>query len=227
MRLISLRHIVVGLAMVVASGMAVALKPTKLAAHDGPKVSLEVMIPKQFGDWIVDTSLAPVQVSPDIQARLNKVYEQTLSRTYINQSGHRIMLSIAYGGSHGEGMQTHRPEICYPAQGFNIDRILGAFSLHTAYGDLPTTRLVASMGSRVEPISYWVVVGDRRTGFGTQMKLAQLRYNLTGVIPDGMLVRVSSIDRDDKRAYELQERFIGELLASMNGSDRVRLTGKS
>ena len=40
------------------------------------------------------------------------------------------------------------------------------------------------------------------------MRLAQLRYTLTGEIPDGILVRVSSIDRDESGAYERQADFI-------------------
>jgi EpsI family protein len=227
MQRLSIRVIVIGLAMLVASGLAVAMKPTKMAADQGRRVQLESMIPSQFGDWSIDTSIVPVQISPDLQAKLDKVYDQTLSRTYVNSRRQRIMLSIAYGGSHGEGMQTHRPEICYPAQGFNIDRILGIRPLSTVYGDLPVNRLVASNGPRVEPITYWIVVGDVRTGFGLQMKLAQLRYNITGVIPDGMLVRVSSIDRNEVGAYELQEDFVLSLLASVAEPDRVRLIGKA
>lgn len=213
--------------MLVGSGLSVAMKPTKLAADQGTRIHLETMIPKQFGKWAIDTTIVPVQVSPDVQARLNKVYDQTLSRTYVHEDGKRIMLSIAYGGSHGEGMQTHRPEICYPAQGFSISRVLAVAALNTAYGNLPINRLVATYGPRVEPITYWVVVGDVRTGFGLQMKLAQLRYNFTGIVPDGMLVRVSSIDINENSAYAVQERFILDLLAAMTDADRLRIVGKA
>jgi EpsI family protein len=137
------------------------------------------------------------------------------------------MLSIAYGGAHGEAMQTHRPEVCYPAQGFNVVREFGMQALSTVYGALSVKRLVASHGPRVEPITYWVVVGDMPTEFGMQMKLAQLRYNITGQIPDGMLVRVSSIDRNELDAYQLQERFIVGLLAALSDRDRARIIGSA
>lgn len=221
------RYLAVCIVMLLASGLAVAMKPTKLAADSGPRVQLDAMVPTRFGGWEIDKSIVPVQVSPDLQAKLNQVYDQTLSRTYVNRTGDRIMLSIAYGGNHGEGMQTHRPEVCYPAQGFNIVRALGSTSIQTAVGGLPVTRLVAALGSRVEPITYWVVVGTKRTDFGARMKLAQLRYNLTGIIPDGMLVRVSSIDRDDGRAYAIQETFISDFLTAIKDTDRLRLMGTS
>jgi len=223
----SVRVILIGLAMVVASGLAMAMKPTQRIADKGPRIDLETMIPKEFGDWKVDTTIIPLQVSPDVQAKLDKIYNQTLARTYVNSRGQRVMLSIAYGGSHGEGMQTHRPEVCYPAQGFTIDKVLETKAIQTTYGDLPVKRVVASLGQRIEPITYWVVVGAIRTGFGLQMKLAQLRYNITGVIPDGMLIRVSSIDRNEIGAYDLQEKFVLGLLASLTEPNRLRMIGKA
>lgn len=224
---ISLRSVLIGVMMVAASGLAVAMKPTKRIADQGVPLVLESLIPRQFGEWSVDASIVPIQVSPDVQAKLDKVYDQTLARTYVNDQGQRVMLSIAYGGRHGEGMQTHRPEVCYPAQGFSVVKELGIRALTTTYGEIPVKRLVAVHGQRVEPISYWVVVGSVRTEFGLQMKLAQLRYNLTGMVPDGMLVRVSSIDREEGRAYELQEQFIESLLGALSEPHRARIIGRA
>ncbi|TXI40723.1 MAG: exosortase-associated EpsI family protein, partial [Nitrosomonas sp.] len=47
----------------------------------------------------------------------------------------------------------------------------------------------------------------------------------TGNVPDGMLVRVSSIDVDKAKAYQLQTVFIQNLLSSVNASERIRLIG--
>jgi hypothetical protein len=52
-----------------------------------------------------------------------------------------------------------------------------------------------------------------------------MRFALTGRIPDGMLFRVSSIDLDQKRAYQLQEQFVGELLQAVSREGRKRLSG--
>ena len=97
------------------------VKPTKKLAEQKPPVNLELMIPRAFADWKIDPSLAPVVVSPDVQAKLDRIYNQTLSRTYVNRNGSRVMLSIAYGADElGESMQVHRPEFCYTSQGFDI-----------------------------------------------------------------------------------------------------------
>lgn len=226
MKLVSLKHLLAGLLMFAGAGMALALKPTdKLAGHEA-QINLETAIPARFGDWKIDETIATLLVTPELQKVIDETYSQTLSRTYINSAGKRIMLSVAYGGSHGEGMQTHRPEICYPAQGFQIAKDSRPDVLSTQYGELPIKRLVAEQGARHEPITYWVVVGDQQTQFGLRMKLAQMRYTLTGVIPDGMLVRVSSIGRDEANAYEVQADFIRAMLGAIRDSERQRITGK-
>ena len=53
----------------------------------------------------------------------------------------------------------------------------------------------------------------------------QLREGFAGRIPDGMLVRVSSISKDPAAAYAAQQAFVAELLAAMPAADRVRLAG--
>lgn len=226
MKLISIKHLLIALSMLTAAGMALALKPTAKLVDAESQINLETLIPAEFGGWKVDETIATLLVTPELQKVIEETYSQTLSRTYVNREGNRIMLSVAYGGSHGEGMQTHRPEVCYPAQGFQVVKDTQPAVLSTQYGELPIKRLVAAQGARNEPITYWVVVGNQQTQFGFRMKLAQLRYTLTGVIPDGMLVRVSSIDRDEKGAYDNQTDFIRSMLAAMHGAERERITGK-
>ncbi len=223
-RVAAWRSMIVSVVMCFAAVLAVAARPTQLIKEDS-QLHLEQMVPKSFGDWRIDESIVPIAPPPELKAVLDKTYDQTLSRTYINSQGQRIMLSIAYGGKHDEGMQTHRPEVCYPAQGFQVFKE-AAGELLTRYGTLPIKRLVATQGPRNEPITYWVVVGDQQTRFGLAMKLAQVKYGLTGKIPDGMLVRVSSIDRNDEQAYQLQEAFVGSMLATLSDKDRAHIAGR-
>jgi len=218
------RVIATGIAMLIAAGVAVAMKPTKMLAEERAKVNLEAMIPGEFGDWGVDASIVPVLPSPDIQAKLESIYSQTLARTYVNSHGQRIMLSIAYGGVQEEGLQTHVPENCYPSQGFDVLK-QEAGELASRYGDLAVKRLVATQGRRVEPITYWMTVGDRVVLVGWRWKLAQLKYGLTGVLPDGMLVRVSSIEADERAAYRAHHEFVDAMLGAMAQADRTHLVG--
>jgi EpsI family protein len=134
------------------------------------------------------------------------------------------MLSLAYGHDQRGSLQAHKPEICYPAQGFNIQN-LAAGSLGTTFGEIPVRRLFGTLGARQEPVTYWFTVGDQAVMGTTQKKLVELRFGLTGRIPDGMLFRVSSIDGDQPRAYQVQEQFVNQLLQAVAPADRKRLSG--
>ena len=215
--------IVLVLSMAAFAGAA-AWRPTAHLADTRPKVDLETMFPTAFGDWKVDDRMPVQLVSPDIAALLNKIYNQTLSRTYVNPKGERIMLSVAYGGDQSDATRAHRPEVCYPAQGFQIIASQTGV-IDTPAHPLRVRQLVAKAGGRIEPISYWVTVGDRTALSGTEQKLAQLSYSTRGVIPDGMLVRVSNIEANSAPAYQLHGTFINQMISAMPVSARDRIVG--
>lgn len=224
MKLISFKHFVIGVCMFAAAGMALALKPTTKIADAGPKIDLETLIPKTFGDWKIDETITPLIANPEQEALISKIYNQTLTRTYVNAKGERIMLSIAYGGDQTDSMQVHKPEVCYPAQGFQIlKNATDTFS--TGEGNIPIKRLVATQGQRIEPITYWRTVGDAVEVSGVSWKLQQLKYGLTGKIPDGLLFRISSIQADESKAYQTQDAFTRDLLKAMSPSGRERIIG--
>lgn len=226
MKLISFKHLVIGVCMFAAAGMALALKPTHKIADSGPKVDLEVLIPKTFGDWKIDETITPLIANPEQTALINKIYNQTLTRTYVNPKGERIMLSIAYGGDQSDNMSVHKPEICYPAQGFQILKSPTVSTFTTDGGSIPVKRLIATQGQRIEPITYWTTVGDTVAVNGLKWKLQQLKYGLTGKIPDGLLFRISSIQADDAKAYQTQDAFTRDLLKAMSPDGRQRIIGK-
>jgi len=216
--------IILGILMTLSGALTLALTPTNKIADLQEKIDLEIMIPLKFGDWEIDKSIIPLQVDSETQAKLDDIYNQTLSRTYVNSLGERIMLSVAYGGDQSDNLAVHKPEVCYYAQGFEIMKIF-ADEMLTQYGKLPIKRLMAVKGNRNEPITYWVTVGNKAVLPGLDQKLQQLRYGFTGSVPDGILVRVSSIDSDKDKAYQLQTIFIQDLLATVDVKERARLIG--
>jgi len=214
----------VGALMVSSAAVTKVITPSVKMADAQGQFNLAAMVPAAFGDWREDTSIIPLQVDPATQAKLDKIYNQVLSRTYVNSTGQRIMLSIAYGGDQSDTMSLHKPEVCYTAQGFSVSGAQTG-NIDTGYGALPVKRLFAAVGARNEPITYWVTIGKKATLPGMQQRLQELRYGLTGMVPDGMLVRVSSISADAAAAYALQESFIHAMLHSMDEASRVRLIG--
>ncbi|TDP07486.1 EpsI family protein [Roseateles asaccharophilus] len=213
--------------MLVGAAGAVWMKPTVHVADRVGKPDLEQLFPKQFGKWEIDPHMPVVLPAPDVQARLDKIYNQVLSRTYVDRStGQRIMLSVAYGGDQSDGTRLHRPEVCYPAQGFQIRSNRPTQLPLGAGAELPVRQLESALGDRHEPITYWVVVGDQIVTSASQQKLAQLRYGVRGLIPDGMLIRVSSIDRDTGRALQLQQRYVQELAQALAPDAAARVFGR-
>jgi EpsI family protein len=223
MKSINSRNLLIGLVMVLAFWGGFALKPTKHAADYAPKFDLETGIPKSFADWKLDETIVPVQADPERLALISKIYNQTLSRTYVNSKGARIMLSIAYGGDQSDNMQVHRPEVCYTGNGFTMTD-LTTVNFETGYGVIPVKRVLATMSSRVEPITYWITIGDSVEKNPALRKLQLLKFGLTGTIPDGLLFRVSSIGTQSSQ-YPVQQDFVATLLKSVTPEFRKRLIG--
>lgn len=213
------------LGMVTAAAGAVAARPRYRVSEMGPNLNLEHEVPRGFGAWSLDPSIVPLQPDPQLQKMIEATYEQTLARTYRDGDGYRVMLSMAYGGRGDRSMETHRPEICYPAQGLSVRRRTFDASITLPERELPLQRLVAGNGMRNEPISYWLVVGDSLADVGYSHRLVTLRYGLTGRIPDGMLVRISSIDADEARSFAKQDEFLFALFSALQPDFRKRLLG--
>lgn len=220
------RGLALCISMVVAAGIAMAARPSAKMAEQRARIDLEMAVPASFGDWKIDTSIVPIAVSPEVQAKLNQIYGQTLSRTYINTAGQRIMLSIAYGGDQSnDESQVHRPEYCYAAQGFQVHSSVVSKAV-TEYGELTVRRLLAVQGPRSEPITYWITVGEKATLPGIGRKLAQIGYGLRGTVPDGVLVRVSSIEQSGGNPYTLQDQFVADMLKAVDPDTRLRIAGR-
>ena len=217
--------LVMGMFMLLASVLAMLGTPTVMNPDKSEKLNLEAIIPKEFNGWKMDLAYVEPLVSPDVKGLINKVYNQTLSRTYINSQGERVMLAIAYGSDQRVEL-VHRPEICYAADGFDIKKMTKIF-LDTTVGQIPAMRLVAKQGNRNEPITYWIKIGNSLTRGWFEEKLATFRYELTGQIPDGLLFRVSTISNDEQASYQIQQTFLTDLLRSMRSGDRQWLVGQA
>lgn len=210
--------------MLAASGLALALRPTyKIAIHEQP-VDLEAIIPLSFGEWRAEKENLVQMVDPQQQELIEKIYTQTLNRSYVNNLGYRIMLAIAYGDDQRDSMQLHYPEVCYPAQGFTLQKKEKG-ALTTPSGSIPVTRILTSLGQRNEPVTYWTTLGDRVFQGGVEKKLAEMSYGFNGKIADGMLIRISSIDTESANAYKVQAEFADQMLNSLAPGYRRKLTG--
>lgn len=210
------------LLMVLAALAAKAFTPNVYLAKIRPKFALEEIVPRDFSDWREIKTGSVGVVNPQAAEALNKIYSQLLSRTYIHKSGAVVMLSIAYGEDQRSDTAVHYPEVCYPAQGFQVKRILIS-EVKTSLGTIPVKKISTVMADRrFEPVTYWTTIGDSLTVSGLEKRMIELRYGIRGFIPDGVLFRISTIDRDSERAYEIHERFIKDMIPVL-GRDALNL----
>ena len=217
------RAVILGLAMCAASVLPVLLREGNLAGSRVKPLDLEQVVPRQFGPWREITATAQV-VNPQSKELIDKLYSQVLTRSYVNASGQVIMLTIAYGNDQRGNLEVHKPEVCYPAQGFTVSQNV-AGSLATSSGEIAVRRLDTSLGPRKEPVTYWSTLGAGVVENRFQKRVSELKATLSGQIPDGLLVRVSSIDPNADQAWQLHQNFVDVLLQSMSGADRSRLAG--
>lgn len=230
-----LTYIALGL-MVLASILGMTLRPTHKIASENAKIQLEQLIPQHFANWHMEDAVAEL-VNPQTAAAINHIYAQTLSRTYVNDQGERIMLSIAYGEDQSDSVGAHLPEGCYGGQGFTISNIARTKLSTPANSiaprsEIPVTKLMAVKGNRIEPITYFLRTGHQVAYPDWDTKLVKMQYALQGSIPDGMLVRVSNLVESNDyaqsmRAYELQAQFITSMLKALSPTYQLQLVGNS
>lgn len=194
------------------------LQPELKQSKAGSQPKMENLIPDSFGEWTLIKDLPIIVADPQAQSMIDFIYNDTVSKTYINQDGVRIMLSIAYGAVQKRDLMVHFPQVCYPAQGFEI---LGenpsTVSVNNA--SVPVQEVKTRKGTRYENVTYWVRVGNSivTTRFG--QKLATIKHGIQGEIPDGLLFRISTIGED--YGVKDHEKFLNDLFANLNDEAKV------
>jgi EpsI family protein len=232
-----INSILATLVILVTAVCADVFIPRTLMASANPSLNLELMIPQAFGKWKYRPTLGLVtptvpefvetneQKNNDLAA---KIYSQEIGRTYVDDEGHTVMLLIAYGPEQNYRLKAHRPEVCYTAQGFRVwDKTEHGLSINDNAAPLKFSRLITQRETRFEPVSYWLRVGnDVSTGiFDNQ--ILRLKYGLRGLIPDGALIRISTIGLPAPQSFELQDKFIKDLLTSITPAAQRFLIGRT
>jgi len=206
-----------------AAGLGLIARPAERVRKEKADFQLDEIVPEKFGGWAAAPKVAAT-VNPQAQELLDKIYSQILERTYVHSDGYAIMLAIAYGNDQRGSLEAHKPEVCYPAQGFKVTQTRSA-QLSTGFGSLPITKLATVAGPRHEPLMYWFTVADNVVTNRFERRMAQVKQAVTGQIPDGLLFRVSSIDTNPEQGWRMQETFVRDLLQAVTPSARVRLAG--
>lgn len=205
--------IFISVILLIARVMASILAPSEEAVQIDPSFILDDVVPSSFKGWMVDPSVSIIQPNEEGDLK-SRVYDQTISRGYRDEGGNLVMLVVAFGHNQSDTLQIHRPEICYVANGFKIISNNRHDIKLTSYTGvlIPSLRLVTLSSNRPEIVTYWTRVGDKLPTSNLSRQYEKLKYGLSGKIPDGVLVRVSTISDKPEEAYEFQDKFINDLV---------------
>lgn len=216
------RDLLVGGALLAAAGVAYARLPRDSRLLIG-KGKLEDLVPKTIGPWQFQTTSG--LVLPPSDQLSDRIYSQLLTRQYSAPDGSSVMLLIAYSGAQDGVIQVHRPEICYPASGYRLVQNRGHDLRLTDKIDIGTRFIVAERDLRREQLMYWTRLGSYFPVAWADQRMAVIRENLAGIIPDGVLMRFSSIGDTDARA--MLDSFATELYRSVGPVMKQVMAGTS
>lgn len=206
-------HLVLAcIAILSAAAAAEALKPRKRLTPPNEALILEEVVPLQFGRWTQTPDVRIIE-PPGSDTLSREIYNQEVVRGYTDPDGNTVMLLVAYGASQSDRLQLHRPEICYAAQGFRVGKPTeGSLTYAESRPPLRFRRMVTQREARLEPVTYWMRIGYDISTDNFDRQLLKVRYGLKGLIPDGALIRVSSVGLSPEASMKLQDRFIQEFL---------------
>lgn len=184
---------------------------------------LDSAVPETAGAWRWADG-DDIVVPPETADRETAAYDKVLTRSYVNGAA-TIMLLIAYDSAQSGMLQIHRPEACYPASGYTLSGTAD-YSVPLAAGlSVPGQRLTATNGQRVEQILYWTRIGDDFPTSYDGQRASVAGQNLRGLIPDGALIRISTINRDAAAAQAALLGFAQQLFGGMDAEGRALMAG--
>jgi EpsI family protein len=222
---LSRRKVLVGLGMAAASATAFARAPAPNRPKL-PKEQFEELIPDDVGPWSFATTSGVVLPPPD--ALSDRLYDNLVTRIYTDPAGRVVMFLAAYNNRQDGVLQIHRPEICYPAGGFTLSPTMPTDIRLTNGQILPSNSFLASSRDREETVLYWTRVGSEFPQRWAEQRRAVISANLRGVIPDGLLFRVSTFGGDMPRELALLEDFTKQFVeASPERLRSLMLGGKT
>jgi EpsI family protein len=210
------RKFLLGLLFCSAAGIAAWRQPWKQIDYLG-RHKLDDVVPKTIGRWSFETTSGLV-LPPD-DPYLKSIYTNLLTRVYSDGSGSRIMLLLAQSASQTGFLQIHRPETCYTAGGFQISP-LAPHPIQLGNKVVHANAMEAIGNEAPEHIVYWTRIGNLMPLSWREQKIAVAKQNLEGLIPDAILVRISTVSPDTEAARSAIDDFIRAMIASIQPSMR-------
>jgi EpsI family protein len=183
-------------------------KPVRMF-DDLSQDELSAAIPLQIGAYRFATSSG--LILPPRDELSDRLYDQVVTRVYVAPGKLPIMALFAYGSVQNLSLELHRPDECYPQQGFVVsapDALPLVFGSH----HIPASVLSARRSNGyVEQVVFWSRIGTQFPADRTAQTWLVARENFAGRMPDGLLVRLSVPTADRTAAIAAAQGFLQDL----------------
>ncbi len=218
------RAFVVGGAMTLTAAGAFAATPRREERRLARR-KLGELVPRSIGPWNITTPVGIVTASEESENKDG--YDQLLTRVYQAPGLPTMMLLIAYGSTQGGTLQLHRPETCYPGQGFRINQFEDADFRFPGDREVHARRFTAERDERVERLVYWTRIARDFPRNTAEEYGAIIHSVLRGVVPDGVLVRISTVGVDIGNVDAALDRFAYSMMNATSPVGRQVLVGRA
>ncbi|MBL9068876.1 MAG: EpsI family protein [Sphingopyxis sp.] len=220
---ISRRNALIGGVLACASGFAFLRQPA-IANPAIPEAAFEKWVPDSFGRWSSISQAGVVLPPPD--SLRDRLYDNLVTRVYSASGSPSVMMLLAYNNVQDGVLQVHRPEVCYPVGGFQLSDTR-AVDVEVSGRRIPANFFTATGPDRLEQVQYFTRLGDAFPRTWAEQRLAVIRANLAGDIPDGMMMRVSTLGIGANEAETLLDNFTRAFILHSNSKLQHLLLGGS
>jgi len=199
-------------------------------AHPGRGASpisqgeLEAGIPQAVGRYRAVP--ATDVVLPPGDELTTRVYDRYMARAYAAPGHPTILVVIAFGATQDFRLALHRPEVCYPASGWQVGPTRVVTLPIPGGRSLPGVTLAAERPGRRERILYWSRIGGRFPVDQWDERREILRGVLSRTPRDGVVLRLSTPATGEGDVAVLAD-FNRRLLAATAGPSRSVLLGRA
>ncbi|WP_376768791.1 exosortase-associated protein EpsI, V-type [Novosphingobium chloroacetimidivorans] len=214
----------VGSLLISAAGLSFARLP-RTPVIGLTRGTAQDVIPRRIGGWTEVSSPEDIVLPPEDERKAAATYDEQVMRAYAGRRSEAVMLLVAYARSQSSMLMVHRPESCYPGAGFTIlsneavkIRIGSSLSIDGRF-------LTTKRDSRVEQVLYWTRFGNEMPSDWDAQRWSIAVQALHGYVPDGVLVRLSTVSQDALQSLNLLRLFAAELVRTSGQQGRGLLLG--
>lgn len=218
----SRREVIAGSLALAVTAASELLQPRRMFERLS-QYQLDAAIPKRVGAYRFASSSG--LVLPPRDELSQKLYDQVLTRVYRADGLLPIMALFAYGSVQNLSLELHRPEECYPQQGFTITEPQ-LLSMELSEATIPASALTARRANGyVEQVLFWSRIGTQFPESRMAQSIVVAKDNFAGRVPDGLLVRLSVPTPDRQAGLQAARSFTLELDRALSPRGRKIVFG--